>query len=157
MDFGVLSGGLGSIKAATELVSMFRDSLKAGTIKPDEIAGRFADLYDYLLNAKDALIQSRDEIQALKTQIDDRQKTDIIESQLEFDGIAYRRNHPDGTKTGPYCPSCWPLDRKLLPLSKLPGDMVDQYKCSSHGSFIYEKTNKPSPFINTRGRSYYKP
>ncbi len=46
-----------------------RDAAKAGSLKPDEFAGRVGDIYDYIVDSKYALIEAKDEIQELKAQL----------------------------------------------------------------------------------------
>lgn len=40
--------GLSGLRAAAEMIKMLREKLKAGDIKPDEIAGRIGEIYDRL-------------------------------------------------------------------------------------------------------------
>lgn len=109
-------------------------------MRPEEIAGRIGEIYDYIVDSKDALVEAKDEIQSLKTKlqiINDRRE---ISNQLTHDGYVYWRKHPDGIRTGPYCVFCWEKEDKLVPLTHIPGTYGSyaskQYKCCSHGSVL---------------------
>ena len=57
--------GLSGIKTTADLVKGFRDGLKAGTVQPDEIAGRIGEIYDYIIDSKEALADAKGEIDAV--------------------------------------------------------------------------------------------
>jgi hypothetical protein len=44
--------GLASTKTEVELVRAIRDAAARGELKQDEFAGRIAEIYDYIINAK---------------------------------------------------------------------------------------------------------
>jgi hypothetical protein len=93
MDIGT---GLSALKAATELTRSLREGLKSGTIKGDEISGRIGEIYDHIVDSKDALVEARDEIQELKGQLHSSNLRQQIDSELHHDGYVYWRKHPNG-------------------------------------------------------------
>ena len=64
-----ITSGLAGLEAAGDLTKAMRDAAKAGTLKPDEFAGRVGEIYDYIVDSKDALVEAKDEIQDLQSQI----------------------------------------------------------------------------------------
>jgi hypothetical protein len=139
--------GLSGLKAAADLTRTLRDVAKAGQLKPDELAGRIGEIYDYIVDSKDALTDAKDEIQQLKSKLkalDDRRKTD---SELQHDGYVFWRKHPDGSQTGPYCPFCWTKEDKLVPLTHIPGEFGEyrskQYRCTAHNSVLVPTLSQP--------------
>lgn len=120
--------GMTCLKAAAELTRMLRDGLKSGQIKGDDIAGRIGEIYDYIVDSKDALVEAKDEIQELKAQIaafnDDR----AFRNSLKFDpaGI-YVRQGPQGDEF--YCSSCLDSDGKKVRL--IAGSYAS--RCHVHG------------------------
>jgi len=57
MSIETVATGVSAVKAGYELVRSFRDGLKSGAVKPDEIAGRIGEILDYLTDAKGACIR----------------------------------------------------------------------------------------------------
>jgi len=64
-----IASGLAGLKAAAELTKTLREAAKSGSLKPDEFAGRVGEIYDYIVDSKDALIEAKDEIQDLKNRL----------------------------------------------------------------------------------------
>jgi len=56
-----ISAGLAGLKAAADLTKSMRDAAKAGTLKPDEFAGRVGEIYDYIIDSKAALVDTQEE------------------------------------------------------------------------------------------------
>jgi len=61
--------GMSGLKAAADMTRALRDGLEAGSIKQDEIAGRIGEIYDYIIDSKDALVDAKEEIENLKAQV----------------------------------------------------------------------------------------
>jgi hypothetical protein len=136
-----LATGLSALSAATNLTRSLRDGLKSGTIKGDEISGRIGEIYDNIVDSKDALVEARDEIQQLKTQLSSFNDRRHIDSELHHDGYVYWRKHSDGNTSGPYCVFCWKKENCLVPLTHIPGTYNSahpskRYDCVSHGTFL---------------------
>ena len=135
-----ITAGLAGLKAAADLTRILRDAAKAGTMKPDEFAGRVGEIYDYIVDSKDALVQAKDKIQELKAKLETISDRQEISNQLAHDGYVYWRKPPEGTTSGPYCVFCWEKEDRLVPLTHIPGTYgahaSKQYRCFSHGSVL---------------------
>jgi len=61
-----IASGLSAFRTAIDLVRVLRDAAKAGSLKPDEFAGRIAEVYDYIIDSKEALLSIQEEIAKLR-------------------------------------------------------------------------------------------
>jgi hypothetical protein len=104
MDLGT---GLGALRAAVDLSRALRDGAKAGTIKPDEFAGRVGEIYDYIADSKDALIDAKDEIQTLKEEVKELREQIAKKQRGTVHDHAAWKILEDGSEQGPYCPNCY--------------------------------------------------
>lgn len=124
-----IASGVSALKVATDLTRTLRDRLKGGEVKPDEIAGRIGEIYDYIVDSKDALIDAKDEIQSLKDQIRSYEDTRTFSESLIYDdrGIYIRREagQPDEL----YCSACLDATGKRVRL--IAGDYMP--RCHIHG------------------------
>ncbi len=124
-----IAAGLSGLKAAADLTKAMRDAAKAGTLKPDEFAGRIGEIYDYIADSKVALVEAKDEIQKLQGQIDAFDDERAFRESLEFQlSGPYKRNGPRGEEL--YCSHCLDLDGKRVRLIRSSGDMF----CTKHGT-----------------------
>jgi hypothetical protein len=134
-----IAAGLSGLKAAADLTRILRDGLKSGQITVDQLSGRIGEIYDYIINSRDALVDAKDEIQSLKAQIDAFNERKQIDSELEHDGYVFWRK-VEGKKTGPFCPACWRADNRLMPLTHIPGnfgtDPSSRYDCVLHATYL---------------------
>ncbi len=127
--------GMSGLKTATDLLRSLRDALKSGQIKPDEVAGRIGEIYDYIVESKDALVDAKDEIQELKDKLSSLEHTKEVNDSLEFDGKVYwKKDDPDH----PFCPTCWDVNKQLVRLSQWDepaqygGVWKTHYRCHVH-------------------------
>jgi hypothetical protein len=112
-----LATGLSALNAATNLTRSLREKLKSGEIKGEEIIGRIGEIYDNIVDSKDALVEARDEIHQLDERIDELKRLwDFGKDLKPKFGVYWREDFP-------YCPSCWEQERKL---TRLGGPVVDQ-------------------------------
>ena len=137
---GIVSG-LAGLKAAAELTKTLREAAKAGSLKPDEFAGRVGEIYDYIVDSKDALVEAKDEIQDLKNRLQAVNSHSEIDNELKHDGFVFWRNHADGKHSGPYCLYCWRKENTLIPLTHISGTFggshpSKRYDCQTHGVFL---------------------
>ena len=142
--------GLAGLKTASELVRIVRDAAKTGTLKPDEFAGRVGEIYDYIVDSKDALVEAKNRIQDLESQLAAKNGTKQIDSELDHDGYVYWRNHLDTKRSGPYCTYCWGKDDRLIPLRRIPDGLYyedtkpsNRYHCVAHGDFYVPTGESP--------------
>lgn len=115
-----IAGGLAALKTAADLTRSLRDAAKAGTLKPDEFAGRVAEVYDYISDSKEALLSAQEMI-----------------SQLRLENEGLERRLAETVEAEP-CPSChkksWYVESSQL--DHQFGDLgVSRrvYKCRSCG------------------------
>jgi hypothetical protein len=107
--------GLSGLKAAADLTKTLRDALKSGTIKPDEIAGRIGEIYDYITDSKAALVDAKEESEALKAELRALKDTRDLADSLQHDGKVYWIAR--GEKwDGPFCSRCWDKDKTIVRL-----------------------------------------
>lgn len=104
-----IAAGLAALKAAKDLVRELRDAAKAGSLKPDEFAGRIAEVYDYISDSKEALLDAQESLSQLRAE-NDRLKTYVFHHSVNW------RLLPDDTEDGPFCPTCVAegVDMRLL-------------------------------------------
>jgi len=110
-----ISAGLISVRTAAEILKMFRDGLKAGTVHPDEIAGRIGEMYDYIIDSKAALLDAQEEVDKVKAELKELKDKQALAASLEFDGKVYWIAKGDKWD-GPFCPICWHDSANLVRL-----------------------------------------
>jgi hypothetical protein len=64
-----IATGLSALKTSTDLLRALREKLKSGEVKGEEVIGRIGEIYDYIVESKDALVDAKDEIYALKEKL----------------------------------------------------------------------------------------
>jgi hypothetical protein len=57
--------GLAAVKTATDLARAWRDAVKAGSIPPDQLTGRIAEVYDYILDSKESVLAAHELVLSL--------------------------------------------------------------------------------------------
>lgn len=65
-----IASGLSALKTAADLARALRDAAKAGSLSPDEFAGRIAEVYDYISDSKEALLSVQENISKLNAEIE---------------------------------------------------------------------------------------
>jgi hypothetical protein len=141
--------GAAALKTAVDLTRALRDAAKAGTIKPEEFAGRVGEIYDYIIDSKDALYEAKDEINGLKDQLRAIRQTAEEERRFQFlHGVYWRtsdvlslKNDENGNRItetfwdGPFCPICKDVDLKAVRLKDTGGyqNSTDRaWECEVH-------------------------
>jgi len=110
MDIAV---GLSALKTSTDLLRALREKLKSGEVKGEEVIGRIGEIYDYIVESKDALVDAKDEIYALREKL-------RAKNQYEHRFNVLWRKGDDGKYIGPFCPVC-NGNGKEMPLRPAPG------------------------------------
>jgi hypothetical protein len=106
--------GMSGLKTGIDLLRSLRDALKSGHLAPDEVAGRIAEIYDFIVDSKDALVDAKDEIQALKDKIRSLEDTADLHKRVRFHDQAVWKAGDKDFEEGPFCPVCWSLNSKLV-------------------------------------------
>jgi hypothetical protein len=88
------------------------------------------ELKSYIVDLKEQILELKDENFDLKEQL--RQRT---EHNMIFENRVYWDLKEDGTKDGPYCPSCWDSEGKAVRLGPLqvagPNSVHQCYVCKN--------------------------
>lgn len=127
-----IATGISALKAAVDLTRATRDAAKAGKLTPDEFAGRVGEIYDYIIDSKDALVDAKDEIQELKAKLKTIDDDTAFREQLDFDGarsIYFRKQSTPNSVPEAYCSTCLDRDNKRIRLTSEQGI----YRCAIHG------------------------
>jgi hypothetical protein len=107
--------GLSGLKAAAEMTKALRDGIKVGTIGADELAGRIGEIYDYIIDSKAALVDAKEENEALKAELKALKDIQALAASLQHDGKVYWIARDDRWD-GPFCSRCWDDTGKLVRL-----------------------------------------
>jgi hypothetical protein len=87
------------------------------------------ELYQKIVDLRDEIFDIREENLELKARIKAASEAADISTQLRREGNKYLRTHPDGTKSGPYCMTCWDYERKLVNLLILHDGLIRCGRC----------------------------
>lgn len=82
-------------------------------MKPEEFIGRMTQVYDYLLSAKDALLEGKEENGTLSEKVKELTTALDFKNSMKFNFGTYWT--VDG---GPFCQFCWEHDGKAVRLVK---------------------------------------
>jgi DNA repair exonuclease SbcCD ATPase subunit len=74
-----IASGLSALKTAADLARALRDAAKAGSLKSDEFAGRIAEVYDYISDSKEAVLDAQETISQLREE-NERLETKLAET-----------------------------------------------------------------------------
>ena len=123
MDLSTVTAALGSIKAATEIAKLIKDSdlslEKAETkLKLAELIGSLADAKLEVINLQELLAQTEGRIKELEAELQVRKALRWEEPLYWLDG--------ESGSDGPYCQHCYDSARKLI---RLQGNGEGWYEC----------------------------
>jgi hypothetical protein len=112
-----VAAGLSALKAAAQLAKALREAAKSGTVAPDEFAGRVAEIYDYVIDSKEAVVAAQERLAQVEAE-NERLRT------YRFHHSVYWRVMPDGSEDGPFCPICVAgrTDMRLMMSRGIPKD-----------------------------------
>ena len=109
---GGVTAGLSSLKTAADLLKLVRESLKSNEMKQDDLAGKIGEVYDYIIDSKDSLLNAKEQIQnlheenrGLKAQL--KKRTEIKHALGAYWTV----------DDGPFCRLCWELHEKKVRLT----------------------------------------
>jgi chromosome segregation ATPase len=108
-EITVITGALGGLKTASDLLKTLRDGIKSKQIKLDEVASRISEAFDHIVEAKAALNDANDEISRLQAELTKLKDLDNYELR---DNAYWRSGFA-------YCPKCLKIDLKAVPLNNL--------------------------------------
>lgn len=111
-----VTAGIAAVKASLELAKLLSDKLDRPDIDVADVRAKVHEMLIHMVNAQVALGDANAEISDLRGRLQDRQREAAIEASLEFGEDLYWRRTADHGFDGPYCPTCWDDDRKLIHL-----------------------------------------
>ncbi|MGR5258642.1 hypothetical protein ACPV5Q_01610 [Vibrio astriarenae] len=118
-DIATISSVLGSVKTATEIAKMLKDSHVS--LEKAEVKLQFAELISSLADAKIEIAEIRELLQE-KDQIIKRLKSETkIKGQMIWRDPVYYLQTERG-KEGPFCPQCYDSTSKLIRLQTYQRD-----------------------------------
>jgi hypothetical protein len=134
-----IASGLSSLSAAANLVKALREGLKSDQIKSDEIAGRVGEIYDYILDSKEALLNAKDDLGALEKKIRSLEHSADLQKRVRFhDQAVWKVDSSNDGEEGPFCPVCWSLNSKLVRPTYGDSSRSDEivFSCRVHESSV---------------------
>ena len=141
-DIAAISGALGALKTATEVVKVIRDL--DTTLQTADLKLKIADLTDALANAKLAIVEIQDELGARECEIQRlndalRTKEDVVRYQDAY----YKKNHA-GVATGdPFCSYCFELMHTLVHINQSPKDRSQSNCPNCKNVFHWQRRQNP--------------
>jgi hypothetical protein len=129
-----IAGGLSATKTGFDLIKSAVDLLKRETVDVHEVQARLIELQGLMLEARSALVDAEEENRTLRRSIEDDQRRQEIENDMDFqtDGGFYIRKSEASKGTIAYCPVCWKKGGRTIPMQLSD---VGQYWCSVHNTY----------------------
>ena len=144
-EIAVITGALGGLKTASDLIKTMRDGVKSKQMKLDEVDSRISEVYDHVVEAKAALNDAKDEISRLQAELS---KLKDFEENYELrDNMYWRKGTNDA-----YCPLCLKDKQKAVPLQNKGEDLG--WHCGIHNK-TFRRTPTPGQFMPLRRRLDY--
>ena len=147
MDISAISAALGSIKTATDIAKLIKDS---GTrLEQAEIKLRVAELVSALADAKVEIAEIQNHLIEKEQQIRD------LKEQLNFKSkVVWEKPYyfilDDQDKDGPFCQPCYDTSKQLV---RLQGGGTNSWHCySCKGRFADENYIRPTKSRIRRSR-----
>lgn len=140
LDIAVLGSALGSIKTATDIAKLIKDSgtsLEKAEVKLQiaELISSLADIKMELANVQTVLVEKDQNITDLKSKLNT--KKSVVWSKPYY----FLENGEE--KDGPYCQKCYDSDQKLI---RLQGGGTNPWSClSCKGSYRDSNYRAPKP------------
>jgi hypothetical protein len=96
-----------------------------------EIIKKYDDLelYQKIIDLRDEIFKLREENLGLKEKIKEMERAEEIRVSLVKDGNLYYGVLENGSKSGPYCLTCWDSDRKLINVIQLSTSYFSCNRC----------------------------
>lgn len=129
MDFTLITGALTGMKTIMDISKTLDDQKTISAIN-----SAVAEVQIKLIQTQQQILEVQDENRALKEELSRLKEGKALEANVAFHDGAYWNKREDGKEDGPFCPSCWGLEKKLvLPsVSEVHNNMASLY-CIHHG------------------------
>ena len=135
-----IAAGLSATKTGFDLIKSARELLARPDVNRDEVQQRLLELQALMLEAQKALGDAEDENRRLREQLVERRAHQQLADDLEIvdDGKFFvRKSEVEAGKPIPYCPICWGVDQKLVPLRAKLDERV--LECAVHEALYYTR------------------
>lgn len=114
-DLTTISTILSSVKAATEIAKLIKDSDLS--LEKAEMKLKVADLISSLADAKIATAEINEIIRKKDDRIKELEEAFVFKSEIVRYRDAYYQTEEEGIPCGdPYCPNCWETSNKAIHL-----------------------------------------
>ena len=127
---------MGAFKDTYDII---KDLLKAAkAVQNQEVVQLAMDLQEKFFELREDNQNLLDEVKALKTKLEEMEKADLLEEDIEYShrGFFTLKNE---THKIPYCSFCWKKEKKLYPLSQFSSWM--NFECANCKSKIIVMTD----------------
>lgn len=145
MDIQSVSLALASIKTATDIARLFKDS--STTFEKAEAKLKLAELISALADAKIQIAEIQQTIIDKDAELREAKEQLVIKENLKWE-TPYYWLIKDAKKDGPYCQRCYDKDGKLIRLQDY-GD--GSWTCKVCDSFYTDSRYRPAGVV---GRDY---
>ncbi len=115
MDIGYIGTALTSLKTATDLAKIIKDS--GNTLEQAEVNFKLAELVGALAEAKLELASIQEVLASKEKQINKLKSEMDVKSNLQWERPYYFLKDGD-SKEGPFCQKCYDTDSKLIRLQE---------------------------------------
>jgi hypothetical protein len=133
-DLALISGALTSLKTATEIAKLLRES--NFSLEKAELKLKVADLISALADVKIELVDLQDTLIEKDKQIVALEAAFEIKDTLIRKGDTYYKLDEQGQKIGgPYCPRCWENDHKNRQLVHNPKNVRSWICATCHQEY----------------------
>jgi uncharacterized protein YydD (DUF2326 family) len=126
----------GIVGAAKEVASV------AKRVGNRELIEKVTDLQERILDIQTEMIDLTNENHNLKQRVSELEQVGELAGKLVYQESVYWLPK-EGGRDGPFCPSCWDADRKLIRLT--PGATKGTFSCGvgKHGGFRTAEYERP--------------
>jgi hypothetical protein len=126
VDVTAISTLLGSIKTATEIAKLIKDSDL--TLEKAETKLKLADLISALADAKIEVVDVQQSLLERDAEIRKLKEALEVRDDLVYEAPNYWLHDDEGTKEGPFCQQCYDSGQRLV---RLQGSGDGHWECKS--------------------------
>jgi hypothetical protein len=127
--YDLVLGALSSLNQLTTISKALSDQKVAAAIN-----SAVADIQSKLIQTQQQIMQVQADNEKLQQEIKAMKAQQELDGRVRFHDGAYWKKNDDATEDGPFCPSCWGLDKKLvLPSVDEVYSSSTSLRCTHHG------------------------
>jgi len=149
MDIAAISAVLGSIKIATDIAKLIKDS--DISLEKAEIKLKLAELISALADAKIEMTQIQQALLDKDAELRKLQEQFVVKEKLKWEQPYYWIIDEKG-KDGPYCQQCYDKNHELI---RLQGDGEGFWECKACKNIYLDSTYKS--FTDSGNKDNYDP